>query len=519
VWTHPIVSRITATIAAAAAVGLTLAGCGSSAATAGSGGSSSTGGGVFDLGVITPSGNIDPLTTSDYYTMWIVGLASAGLIIENTSGKLEPELATSWTPSASKLEWTVTLRQGAKFSNGKPVTAADVAWTFDQILSPNSQSPAASSFAGIVKSVKATGTDTVVFTLDEPYSDFPYLLTGANTNVLPAGDDYSNWINDPVGAGEFILEKYTPGEGVTYKKNPYYWDASAVKLSGIDMKFYSDAQDELLAFQAGEIDEISAGLSPSIPETLGTQYREVKMGYAKFDAIVFNVTKAPFNNVNVRQAIAWALNRKAIVSTVYGGDAVTADDYATFPDYAIQPAGVAQREQNDAKVKQLLAGKKVSFTITTYDGEETYAELIQQELQATGYFTVKLDIMTEAQYYGGSNSTTPWLNAEVTITDWADRLPAQLESLIYATGSDWNASHYSNTTLDKLTTEYEGTSDAATKASLASQIAEIEWTDVPVIVAAFEVDYVYLSKAVQGSFPNGQEFSGDFDFRGVSVSG
>jgi peptide/nickel transport system substrate-binding protein len=127
--------------------------------------------------------------------------------------------------------------------------------------------------------------------------------------------------------------------------------------------------------------------------------------------------------------------------------------------------------------------------------------------------------MTEAQYYGGSNSTTPWLNAEVTITDWADRLPAQLESLIYATGSDWNASHYSNTTLDKLTTEYEGTSDAATKASLASQIAEIEWTDVPVIVAAFEVDYVYLSKAVQGSFPNGQEFSGDFDFRGVSVSG
>jgi peptide/nickel transport system substrate-binding protein len=516
--TYPVLRKLTATIAAAAAVGLALAGCSSSPGAAASG-SSSTDGGVFDLGVITPSGNIDPLTTSDYYTMWIVGLASAGLIIENTSGKLEPQLATSWTPSANKLEWTISLRPGAKFDNGKPVTAADVAWTFDQILSPKSQSPAASSFAGIVKSVRATGTDSVVFTLDEPYSDFPYLLTGANTNILPAGDDYSNWIDDPVGAGQFILEKYTPGEGVTYKKNPNYWDASAVKLSGIDVKFYSDAQDELLAFQAGQIDEISAGLSPSIPQTLGTKYREVKMGYAKFDGVVFNVTKPPFNNVKVRQAVAWALNRKAIVTTVYGGDAVVADDYTTFPDYAIQPTGITQREQNDAKVKQLLGGKKISFTITTYDGEETYAELIQQELQATGYFTVKLDVMTEAQYYGGSNSTTPWLNAQVTITDWADRLPAQFESLIYATGSDWNASHYSDPTLDKLTTEYEATSDTATKRSLATRIAEIEWTDVPVIVAAFEVDYVYLSKAVKGNFPNGQEFSGDFDFRGISVSG
>jgi len=507
--------KMTAAIAAAASVGLVLAGCGSSTAPAPAA-DSSTGGGVFNLGVITPSGNINPLTTSDYYTMWIVGLASAGLIIESTTGKLEPQLATSWAPSANKLAWTITLRRGAKFSDGKPVTAADVVWTFDQILSPKSQSPAASSFAGIVKSVKAAGADAVVFTLDEPYSDFPYLLTGANTWVLPAGDDYADWIKEPVGAGQFILEKYTPGEGVTYKKNPDYWDASAVKLSGVDMKFYSGAQGELLAFQAGQIDEISA--DPSVSQALGKQYREVDMGYEKFDGIVFNVTKAPFSNVNVRQAIAWALNRNAIVSTVYGGDAVVGNDYATFPDYAIQPAGIVQREQDDAKVKQLLGGKKISFTITTYSDEETFAELIQQELQATGSFTVKLDIMTEAQYYGGSNSNTPWLNAAVTITDWGDRLPGQLESLIYAKGSDWNASHYSDPTLDKLTTEYEGTSDTATKESLAKQIAEIEWTDVPVIVAAFQVDDVYLSNAVKGNFANGLQFSGGFDFRGISVS-
>jgi peptide/nickel transport system substrate-binding protein len=518
VSTHPVFRKITATAAAAAAVGLALAGCSSSTGTTASTGGSGTDGGVYDLGIITPNGNIDPLTTTDYDTMWLVGLASAGLIIESTSGKLEPQLATSWTQSASKLNWTVTLRQGLKFSNGTPVTANDVVWTFDQILSPSSQSPAASSFDGILKSVKATGTDTVVFTLDEPYSDFPYLLTGANTWILPTGTNYANWIKDPVGAGQFTLEKYTPGESVTYEKNPYYWDASAIKLSGVDVTFYSTAQDLLLAFQSGQIDQIQSTSDPSVNVTLGTQYRKQNAGYSKFDGIVFNVAKAPFNNVKVRQAIAWALDRKAIVSTAYSGAGVTADDYTTFPDYGIQPTGITVREQDDAKVAQLLGGQKVGFTITTYQDEQTLAELIQQQLQATGDFTVKLDVMTEAQYYGGSDSTTPWLNAPVTITDWADRLPAQLESLIYATGSDWNASHFSDSTLDNLTTRYEEAADTATKQSLANQIAQIEWTDVPVIVAAFEVDDVYFSNSVKGNFPNGLQFSGGFDFRGISVS-
>jgi peptide/nickel transport system substrate-binding protein len=519
VSTHPVFRKITATAAAAAAVGLALAGCSSSTGTTASTGGSGTDGGVYDLGIITPNGNIDPLTTTDYDTMWLVGLASSNLVIASTSGTLEPQLATSWTQSSDKRQWIVTLRPGDKFSNGAPVTASDVVWTFDQILSPSSQSPAASSFDGILKSVTAKNATTVVFNLDTPYADFPYLLTGANTWILPAGDDYANWIKDPVGAGQFTVEKYTPGESVTYKKNPYYWDAQAIKLSAVDVTFYSTAQDLLLAFQSGQLDQIQSTSDPSVNDTLGTQYREQNAGYAKFDGIVFNVSKAPFNNVKVRQAVAWALDRKAIVSTAYSGAGVTADDYATFPDYGTQPTGITIREQNDAEVKQLLGGQKVSFTITTYQGEQTLAELVQQQLQATGDFTVKLDVMTEAQYYGGSNSTTPWLNAPVTITDWADRLPAQLESLVYATGSSWNASHYSDPTLDKLTAEYEATTDTATKQSLANQIAQIEWTDVPVIVAAFEVDDVYFGNSVKGDFPNGLQFSGGFDFRGISLAG
>jgi peptide/nickel transport system substrate-binding protein len=511
-------------LAAAAAVALILSACSSasssspsaSTSTAGAQGSTAAAasGGTYNVGLITPTGGIDPLTTTQADTMFAVGLASAQLVIENPSGTIEPQLATSWTQSADKLSWTFTLRSGLKFSNGQPLTAADVASTFDSILSPTSESPAASSFSGILKSVTGSGT-SVVFHLKEAYADFPHLLTGANTWILPAGFKDTNWINDPVGAGQFILEKYTPGQGITYKKNPYYWDAAAVKLSAVNVTFYSSEQSELLAFQSGQIDQIDT--NPAAQAALGTSYRQQSSGFLKFDGLTFNVEKAPFNNVAARQAVAWALNRPAIVQTVYGGEAAVGNDFATFPDYAVQPQGLTARSQNLAEVKKLLGGKVITFTITTYTDEQTYAQLIQQQLDATGDFKVSLDVLTEAAYYA-NGSTSPWLAAPVTLTDWAERLPAQFYSLVYVANSGWSASHYTDVQLGTLVNQFEASSSATQRQSLANQIATTEWTDVPVIIAAYEKSDVYLGKTVQGSFPNGLDFPGGFDFRGITVT-
>jgi peptide/nickel transport system substrate-binding protein len=518
-------SRRAGGLAAAAAIALTLAACSSatsssapssssSAAAQGSAGPAAADGGTYNIGLITPTGGIDPLTTAQSATQFTVGLASAQLVIENPSGTIEPQLAQSWTQSADKLSWTFTLRSGLKFSNGAPLTAKDVVSTFDSILSPTSESPAASSFAGILKSVTGSGT-TVVFHLDAAYADFPHLLTGANTWILPAGSNPTNWINDPVGAGQFILEKYTAGQGITYKKNPYYWDAPAVKLAGVNVTFYSSEQSELLAFQSGQIDQLQS--FPAAAAALGTSYRQQRSGFVKFDALTFNVDKAPFNDVAVRQAVAWALNRSAIAATVYSGEATIGNDFATFPDYAVQPKGLTARSQNLAEVKKLLGSRVISFTITTYTDEQTYAQLIQQQLDATGNFKVSLDVQTEAAYYA-NGATSPWLAAPVTLTDWAERLPSQLYSLIYVASSGWSASHYSNSHLGSLVNQFEATSSAAQRQTLANQIATTEWTDVPVVIAAFEESDVYLGNAVQGSFPNGQDFPGGFDFRGISVS-
>ncbi|GGF22313.1 ABC transporter substrate-binding protein [Subtercola lobariae] len=465
-----------------------------------------------------PTSTIDPETVSASGAMLIVGLASEGLISQDSKGTLEPRLASSWAASSDGLTWTITLRDGLKFSNGDPLGAADVVATFNSITGPDSQSAGASSFEGVLKSVAAGSTpNTVVFTLDSPFSDFPYLLTGSNTTIQPASyKQGTNWIDNPVGAGQFLLQKYTPGQSVTYIKNPDYWDAADVKLSAITVNFYADEQAQLLAFQSGEIDQIND--SATVASTLNlADYRQTAPSYTHFDGLFFDVTQAPFDDVSVRQAVAWALDRKAIVQSVYGGQATVANDNEYFPNFSVQPTGIPQRDQDLDKVKQLLGGKTVKFTITTSTDHKTLAEVVQQQLNAIPGFDVDIQVLTSAQYYA-DGSSTPWLNAPVTITDWAQRLPSQFVNLIFKSGAVWNASKYSNPQLENLSSQYDAAAAAPEKQTLANQIATIENNDVAAIVPAFATGSSVLQKSVQGDFAAPLDFPGGFDFRGISNS-
>nr|WP_246316419.1 ABC transporter substrate-binding protein [Kineococcus aurantiacus] len=449
--------------------------------------------------------------------MFVVGLVSEGLITQDGKGGLVPRLATAWEVSGDDLTWTITLREGATFNDGTAVTADDVVATFTTITGADSLSPGASAFKDVLATVApGPGPGTVEFHLARPYSDFPVLLTGSNTTILPAGtSEQADWKADPVGAGQFLLTEYTPGQGVRFTKNPRYWDAGNVLLDELHVKFYADAQAQLLAFQAGEVDQVAA--DPTVLRTLGAEVKQSAPGYTKFDGIFLDVTVAPFTDVRVRQAIAWALDRDAIVATVYGRNATVANDALYFPDYAVQPGGLTQRRADTAKVAELLGGRRVSFTITTVDTLQTLAEVVQQQLNATGSFDVQLSVLPSAQYYA-DGADTPWLSAPATITNWARRLPSQYVSQLFATGAAWNASKYSNPQLEQLSAQYDATTDPGQRQDLADRIAAIEWNDVAVVVPAFASSRLVLAQDVEADFASGQDFSGGFDFRHVRLS-
>lgn len=468
---------------------------------------------VYRLPITDPGSEIDPLTVADYNAQIISGLVTEPLVSLDAAGELHPRLATEWTASDDGLTWTITVRDGALFNDGSAVTSADVVATFESITAADSQSPGRSAFDGILESVSADGDDAVVFTLVRPFSDFPLLLTGTNTGILPADYEPGTWLDEPVGAGQFLLEDYTIGKGATYVKNPDYWNADEILLDGVELKVYGDTQATLLAFQAGEIDRI--GLTSDVAATIDADdYDIISSGYNKIDGIFLDVTTAPFDDPAAREALAWAIDRQGLIDDVYEGNADIANDTTFFPDYDPQPTGLDQREQDLDRVADLLDGRTLSFTITT--ANQLFGEVLQQQLNAVDGFEVELEVLTSEQYYAEGDST-PWLNAPVTVTNWAKRVPSQYVSLIYADGAAWNASRYANPELEKLAVAFDATTDAAERQDLADSIAEIEWQDLPVIVPAFSKAQSLQDTRVEGEFAGALDFYTGYDFSGISI--
>ncbi|WAA65501.1 ABC transporter substrate-binding protein [Microbacterium oxydans] len=469
---------------------------------------------VYRIGISDPGAELDPLTVADGDAQLITGLVTEQLVSFTADGEALPRLATAWEASDDGLTWTITLRDGATFNDGDPVTADDVVATFDAIIGEDSISPAKSAFAGILDTVAATDDSTVTFALARPFSDFPRLLAGSNTGILPADYEPGTWLDNPVGAGQFLLEDYEVGQSVTYVKNPDYWNADQIDLDGVELKIYKDPQAIVLAFQAGEIDRIT--VSPEVLATVNVDdYDTLSAGYSHFYGVHLNVTKPPFDDETIRQALAWAIDRDAIVDLVFGGTASVGNDFPVLPDYLPQPVGIEQRKQDLDKVAELLDGRTVSFTITT--SFQLYGEVLQQQLNAIDGFDVKLEVLSDEQYYAEGDDS-PWLNAPLTITSWGKRVPSQYYGLFYADGAAWNAAHYANPALGALVADFDATTDDAEREKLLTEISQTEWTDVPTIIPALVRSEVLQNKRVRGEFIAPIDFWSGYNFAGISIA-
>lgn len=508
-------TRFLAGLAIAITTSMAVAGCGSNATT-GTEQPADAEGGVYRMPIPEPEGGIEPLTASSYGALLVAGLASDGLVSIDKDGELVPHLAESWTESGDGLSWTVQLRDSLEFNDGSDLTAEDVASTFEELIAEDSTSPGKTAFDGVLDAVEAEDEDTVVFNLQDRFVDFPRLLTGTNTVILPKDYEPGDWLENPIGAGQFMLEDYTQGRSATYKKNPRYWDADNVELAGVEIKFYADSQAISLAYQTGEVDQIES--TPEVKKTIDMDSSRVQdLGYSQFNGLFLNTDLKPFDDPDVREAIAWALDRERLIDVAHAGDAEVLNDGIFLPDYPIQAEGLEQRKQDAGKAEKLLAGRTVSFTITTPLGP--LGQVMQQQLNAVDGFDVDLEVMTTGEYYA-EGEDTPWLNAPATLTTWAaGRLPTQFLTLLLGKDSESNASHYSNPELEELGDAYDSTSDEGQRQKIANEISQIIYDDVPMIIPAMMLYRTYLGPRVEGDFRGALDYYGGFDFRGISITG
>ncbi|HEX2045935.1 MAG TPA: ABC transporter substrate-binding protein [Gaiellaceae bacterium] len=464
------------------------------------------GGGALRTGIIAPAGDLDPNTVADEGGLAVLGQSGEYLTWSDEELMLQPRLAEEWTPNEDGSVWTFTIRSGVTFHDDRPLTTEDVAATMNRLADPDVGSNALSVFGGVLSpgNVRAVDDTTVEFTLDAPNGNFPYLVSSDNYNaiILPADYDTSRWTQDFLGTGPWILDTYTPDVGVTYRKNPNYWDQSRQPLPDTnEIKFYAEEQARVLALQGGEIDAVSnfsvAGggallEDPNlmILEIRASQHRQIHM----------RTDREPFDDRRVRQAMALLLDRQALVDGLWEGRADLGNDSPFAPVFPSTDTSVEQREQDVEQARALLAeaGREgFEVELRTWDGFEIpdLAALVQDAAQQVG-ITVRLNITDPGTYYGDAvYGKSPWLDSTFGITDYGHRgVPNVLLTAPLTSKGPWNSAHFKNPTYDRLVADYAAALDLDAQRAAARQIQELLLEETPIIFPYF---YFHLGATTQ----------------------
>lgn len=272
-----------------------------------------------------------------------------------------PGLAEKWTASPDKLTWTFTIRHGARWSDGEPITARDVAFTYDLLLRDANARTANGSFVASVESVSAPDPYTVVIKTASPQATVPMPgLPIVPEHIWANVDDIGDYRNDRmpvVGSGPFVLTDYVPEQFITLRANDEFWRGRP-KIDELQFVMFKNTDAAVQALRQGEVDVIGAGstgggLTPAQFEALandpdvarnrasGRQYVELAMnpGAATRDGTPIGDGHPALRDVRVRQAIALAIDRDALVDRVLDGFGQPGESVVPpmFPDFHWSP--------------------------------------------------------------------------------------------------------------------------------------------------------------------------------------
>ncbi len=451
----------------------------------------------------TASANIDPVAINDQGGLNVLAQVGEYLTFSQGDLTLAPMLATEWSANADATEWTFKLAPEAVFSDGTPVTAADVVATVERLVNPDNKSNALSAFnTGNLGPGGTSAVDdkTVLFKLSAPFGNFPYVVSSDNYNaiILPASvTDTTQFGSAGIPtSGPWKIDKFDAVKGISLVQNENYWGSKPL-VEKLEIIFFDDTPSQVTAFQGGQVDVIpqfsvqggQALLSDpdaTIIELRAATHRQVHM----------RVDKGPFKDKRVRQALALALNRPDIVQSLFQGKADIGNDSPFAPVYPSTDTTVPQRELDMEKAKALMAeaGGGFKTTLYTWNNQEMpdYAALIKNAAKEIG---IEIDLQIRDDYY-----EKYWIpgdgapGSDIGITDYGHRgvpnvyLTAALKSP--DKGGVWNSAQYANPAYDKLVDEYAAASELEAQKAIAKQIEEMLLEDTPIIFGYF---YNYLT--------------------------
>ncbi|WFE97918.1 ABC transporter substrate-binding protein [Micromonospora sp. WMMD987] len=480
-------SRITA---AALVVALTgPAGCSAGESVDVDGGGTSAGG-TLTAAIGGEPDQLDPHRTSAYHSFEVLENVYDTLVEPAADLTMGPALATRWTTSGDQLTWTFTLREGVTFSDGSPLTSEDVVYSYQRII--REKLNASYRFAS-VKSVTAPDPATVVVTLTAPTPNLLANLGGyKGVAIVEKSNVESGAIKTrPVGSGPFTVAGYTAGDTIRLARNDAYWGRKP-KLDGVTFTFVKDPTVALQNLRGGEVqwtDNLPPQQVPALKEA-GEVTVETTPS-TDYWYLALNQRRKPYDDVNVRRAVAFALDREAITKAATFGQATANQTaiprgsswYYDYAPYRHDP-GQARRLLGGAGV----TGRTMDLMVTSeYPETVTAAQVIAAQLAEVG-ITAKIRTLDFAQWLDEQGKG----NFDAFLLGWLGNIdPDDFYYAQHRTGGTFNFHGYSNPTVDTLLDQARTQTDKAVRQQTYTRAAKQIVDDASYV-------YLYNPDVVQG---------------------
>ena len=444
-------------------------------------------GGTLNFGRDTGPTQLDPansIVAGDVYTLDKI---FEPLYITSPSGVLTPWLAEGHTMSSDGKSWTFALRPGVKFSDGKPVTPADVVFSIHRAATDAAGPLSFLDFA--IKSIKATGTRTVTFELSQPWAPFLSDISVFANSILPAdfgGASEKAFFANPIGTGPFVLKSFQKGAGVTLTRNKNYWQSGKPYLDEVNFSYIPDDNQRVEQLRGGEVDVIPVPPAQASSLKADTSLNLKEFGSWAVDLLFFNEKLPQYKDRHVRRAIAHAINIPQLAEITTFGTAKPGNSF--FPPslqyYASVPTLGYSVSAAKAELRQSGYPHGFSTSILVPSGNTQYidaATVIQSDLKALN-IVVTIQELDNAAYtaaFEAFNYDAMINFATNDISDPDEMASFQVDYEDGGSHSFWT--DYNDPKAIALVREAETTFDSAERAQLYRQIQAIVAQDAPYI--------------------------------------
>jgi peptide/nickel transport system substrate-binding protein len=426
-------------------------------------------------------------------------------VAQNSMDSIVPELAESWSWSADNKKLTFKLHQGVKWHDGKPFTSADVKCTFDILMGKSPQkfrkNPRKSWYDEVVD-VTTNGDFEAAFNLKRPQPSLLALLASGYSPIYPCHVSPAEMRTHPIGTGPFKFVEFKANESIKLTRNPDYWKKGLPHLDGIEFTIISNRSTAILAFIAGKFDmtfpyEVTIPLMKDVKEQAPSAVCVVAPTNVSTNIIV-NSSNPPFDDLDIRRALALALDRKDFISILYEGQADIGGTMLPAPGglWAMPkemlesiPGYGPDVEANRAKARKLMekAGygpdKRLPVKVSTRNIPiyRDPAVILIDQLKSI-YVDGELDVVDTAQWFPKVARKDYALGLNLTGNAVDD--PDQSFYENYSCGSERNYTNYCNKDIEKLFDEQSIETDVTKRKKLVWEIDKKLQEDVarPIIL-------------------------------------